>query len=1240
MLFALCNMLKRRRSEIIVSILLLGVLLASNFFWKGTATEQDYAEGLERNLAKVIREFDEDYIQILMNNRPDSQISFLSLNADYKHSFYLFTTGGELVYWSDITMIPAFDEVLTSKKYQLLETRKGVYFSKLRKLSRNGQQFWVVQVFPVIDKVQVQNEYLSAGVSDRLFGNDRFSLSDVPQDGYLDLYHVNDHLFSVFFRVGYEPAGQAGNTTLLVFFFSLLGLVFILGGNLIKTLWSKGKRISAILYTFLILGSVRALMISFSFPRDFFDSVLFSPSQYASSWINPSLGDLFMNMVCLAGVMMMVFAHMGSKRVLVRFRKIRQKHKEVLWLLLVYILSTLLLVFFFGVYVDVVRNSQWNLNIKVLPNFNGLKVVSLLVIFLAGMLYFLATIIMVNMALYRSKVPKKRAMNLLLLVSMPVAAYLFFIDKAFLVAFLSHFLLLAVIVGMELYKNVFQIGLDTFLTFFFGCFIGAVIIGAASYHHTRLESVQQKRKFADYIMIEDDVMGNYLLGEVVESIREDLFIINRMADPLLGKEPVERKIKKIYLTNYLENFTTTVRVFNRSGESQTQRESSLSLNEYRNMYMNSDYATPVRHLYYIKGTQSGAPNKFVAFISMYRDTNFIGTIMLELTQQRIMANSVFPKLLVDVNYAPGMETPWLDYAVFDEGVLQYSSGVFNYRVAQTDNLLADPRLFKTGIIFKGYHHVAIRGEDYVLIVSSPEYLPQYMYADVALFFVVFLLLTLISVFLYTLFFGLERLKFNYATKLQFYLNFAFFFPMLVISIIAVGFLSRSYIEDLHRQYFDKASLIRDNLAKSIDHTEGSLDREAIVDEIYSLAAATNTDVNMYLPNGRLIASNQPRIFEKLILSDYINPRAYQAILEAQNNQLLIQERVGKLNYKTVYLALRDGETQQIQGIIAIPFFESEEELNVLIADVISNILIIFMVMFIVFLTISYFISKHLTYPFKLLTQKLKLTNLESNEYMHWPAKDEIGLLVNEYNNMLSKLEASKKVLASKEKESAWREMAKQVAHEIKNPLTPMKLTLQHLLRLQGEGRIDDPEKLKKPVNTLIHQVDVLSDIATSFSTFAKMPLPENEVMDFRKLVLEAVELYANREDIQFLFTDATGGSDPLTIMGDPKLFGRVISNLIINGIQAVEKGSVPQIHVQLSKGDTDVLVEISDNGKGVPEDLKDKIFMPNFSTKSEGSGLGLAIAKRGVETAGGRIWFRSQEGVGSTFYLAFPLIAH
>ncbi|MEX2568731.1 MAG: ATP-binding protein [Cyclobacteriaceae bacterium] len=1234
-------MLKKRRVILILSIVFLGLLLSLNLLLDKTSIDvEDHRDRLIEHLSQVEKGFDADYIKVLMDNKADRQVTFQSLNTITQYPFYLFSSDGKLVYWSDITMVPEFSDFIITRKFQLFENNKGIYFGKIRKINRNKKGYWMLHVFPLYDKVEIQNDYLDAGPNPSVFGNAQFELASEPETGYLDLYLDGDYLFSVLFGVGYDSPGHSTNRALLVFFFSLLILVLIIGGDFVYTIWNKGRHVLAIFYTALILGSIRILMLVFHFPRDFFQAPLFDPNQYASSFINPSLGDLLLNVICYLAVFIMFIAILSRKRFLIKFIKFRKKYP--FWILLVaaYSLATFLMGLFFGLFTNIVENAQWTLNIESIPDFDYFKAISLIVVFLGGAGYLLFSIIGLNMVLYKNPNNKTFPIKVLILFSAPLIVLFSFWDLTYLIAFLSHLILLVSIISFQLYYNLFKLGFNTFLTFFFACLVGAVITGSASYHHTRDSEIRSKEKFANYLLVENDLMTEFLLNDIISKIKEDIFIRNRIADPLFSKEPIERKVKRIYLNNHFDQFSQKVLIYNKSGQAFSNRDQSMSLDEYKEEYMNSDYATGIYNLYYMNSKETGEGNRFVVFIEIYKEDFFLGTIVIELNQQRTQAGSLFPKLLLDNKYAYDVNEDNFDYAIYREGILDYSSGVFNYRGTTMEDILEKDVLYSKGFLHEGYHHFGVKNEENIMVISSVQYPINYILADIAFYFVSFLILTLITISTFLLIFGMNQLRFNYATKLQLYLNFAFFFPMLIISIISVGFLSHTYTQDLHRQYYQKATIIRDNLSRELGFNLFSgLNKDEIYNEVFDLSRAAGTDINIYLPSGLLMATNQPTIFDKKILTHYLHPHAYGTIVESKENRLLQLEEVGRLTYKTAYLALRERDNQKLHAIIALPFFQSEEELNELIAEVFSNILIIFVVMFIIFLVISYFVSKHLTHPFKLLTQKLKDTNLENNEYMNWPGRDEIGLLVNEYNNMLFKLEASKKVLASNEKESAWREMAKQVAHEIKNPLTPMKLTLQHLLRLREAGKLQHGEELEKPILSIIQQVDTLSDIATSFSTFAKMPLPKNEEMDFRRTVTETVSFFCNREDAEINLEDRTPPNHPILILGDEKLFGRVISNLIINGIQAVEKDSWPIIQLNLYfDGGGKVILEIRDNGKGIEEELRDKVFMPNFSTKSEGSGLGLAIAKRGVETTGGKIWFLTKPGEGTSFFLSFPRV--
>jgi nitrogen fixation/metabolism regulation signal transduction histidine kinase len=279
--------------------------------------------------------------------------------------------------------------------------------------------------------------------------------------------------------------------------------------------------------------------------------------------------------------------------------------------------------------------------------------------------------------------------------------------------------------------------------------------------------------------------------------------------------------------------------------------------------------------------------------------------------------------------------------------------------------------------------------------------------------------------------------------------------------------------------------------------------------------------------------------------------------------------------------------------------------------------------------LAYTATKILTQPLVLLKNKLAKVNLsEGNEPLNWPVEDEIGLLISEYNQMLLKLEKSKLALAKTEKESAWREMAQQVAHEIKNPLTPMKLSLQHLLmRLEGEDNKNTQAEEK--IRSILSQVDNLSDIATSFSSFAKMPIPDNDRTNISEILNKVVSLFkADNNDLKLKMPN-----QEVYALVDKKIVERIFNNMLINALQSAKAEEPLSIEVELVVSKNKVIVSFKDNGVGIPNDLLHKVFLPNFTTKEEGSGIGLAIAKRGIEYAGGKIWVESEEGMGTTFFI-------
>ncbi|MEZ4900403.1 MAG: HAMP domain-containing sensor histidine kinase [Spirosomataceae bacterium] len=411
------------------------------------------------------------------------------------------------------------------------------------------------------------------------------------------------------------------------------------------------------------------------------------------------------------------------------------------------------------------------------------------------------------------------------------------------------------------------------------------------------------------------------------------------------------------------------------------------------------------------------------------------------------------------------------------------------------------------------------------------------------------------------------------------------------------------------------------------------------DELKKIARDANVDINFFTNDGHLYTTTKPLIYESKLLSKWLNPDAYIHLLQDRENEVLLSESLGNKQYRTAYVTVRSSNNSKPLGVLSIPHFDAQPELDRQIIEVIATILSVFAIVFLVFLVLSYWASNLLTIPLRIMTKKFRRMNLDQlNEPVDWKSDDEIGSLVKSYNEMLTKLGESREELAKNEKQTAWREMAKQVAHEIKNPLTPMKLTIQQLQRTMLRDlppNMPQSERIRRTFESLIDQIDNISDIATSFSDFAKMPLPKNELFEISSVLTKAAHLYADdpnitlRRDIQ---------ARNVNVVGDRQMIGRIITNLIINGIQSVPEGRRPlkylyacvQMRVMF-------ILKYKTMAMGFLNPYAPKFFFPIFSTKQDGSGLGLAIAKRGVEHAGGNIWFETEEGQGTTFYLSLPL---
>lgn len=473
---------------------------------------------------------------------------------------------------------------------------------------------------------------------------------------------------------------------------------------------------------------------------------------------------------------------------------------------------------------------------------------------------------------------------------------------------------------------------------------------------------------------------------------------------------------------------------------------------------------------------------------------------------------------------------------------------------------------------------------------------------------------------------------TYALQLQLLLNSAVFFPSVLISA--------GLLLGIRSVYDDRQQALAGQMARTIAvnvqpyqeaYLAGRVNLAYLTDVLRRSAPPDGHGLAVYANRGLLETAAHSVSPPAAAAPPYVNPQAFTRITQQEGQPVILDERSGSRSHRVTYILLRSSEGRRI-GILRLSFRSSPHVTNPSYMQIVSTVLSVVAALFLVFLLVSHLASTAMTRPLRFLTRRLRKTGLDQlNEPLSWKTDDEMGQLAGEYNRMLTKLEERKQAFSQSEKQAAWEEMANQVAHEIKNPLTPMKLSLQQLQRTMSADTPAAKRMMQRTINSLLVQIDDLSDIAASFADFAKMPLPKNEVFEITNVLNRAADRYADDQKIT-LERDIV--DHPVQVIGDRQLIGRIVTNLIINGIQSVPPGRKPLIRLRLSVNRGTVNLEVSDNGTGIPEAIRNKVFLPHFSTKRGGAGLGLAIAKRGVEHAGGTIWFETEEDVGTTFYIS------
>lgn len=491
-------------------------------------------------------------------------------------------------------------------------------------------------------------------------------------------------------------------------------------------------------------------------------------------------------------------------------------------------------------------------------------------------------------------------------------------------------------------------------------------------------------------------------------------------------------------------------------------------------------------------------------------------------------------------------------------------------------------------------------------------------------------------------FLIRNLNFTIRSKINLTILITVFASLLAVGVITLSFLNNKYKESQRRNLQNLLLYYTQNInhfseEKQVDFSGAAAGTfSGYSDLSYKLnvlAEDRGADINLYNASGKLIATSQLELARKGLLSRYMQPQAFRTLRHGDQAELLVKERRGDLSYQSIYAPLRD-KNDRIYAYVNLPYYASQDELNDEISNVLVSLINVYALIFFLSGICAILISNSIVRSFRLLISQFRNIRLRHNEYIAWPYKDEIGILVKEYNEMIRKVEAMASKLARTERESAWREIARQVAHEIKNPLTPMKLNIQYLQNAIRSGRNDINALASRVSDTLIEQIENLNLIASEFSNFAKMPDANPEMLNVGQSLQSLTALFQKDNTVNVVLEP---GEADLYVYIDKSYFIRIFTNLIQNAIQAIDAEQEGQVAVSYEQKEDEVVIEVRDNGSGFSEDIQEKLFMPYFTTKSSGTGLGLSMTRSMVEYANGTIWFRTVLNEGSSFYVQLPL---
>lgn len=1038
----------------------------------------------------------------------------------------------------------------------------------------------------------------------------------------------NEYLFSLEFNPDNDSISFSSYVAAVLNLFAFF-LVVIFLKNRFKELETKlGKNYSILSFVAVVI-LLRYISIRFSFPEGFYSFDLFSPKIFAdaaSVWLT-SLGDLLINIVLLFYITYYIFSQFDFE---VLLEKIKKWHKPtiVFFAFLGYFWFSWLITKLFS---GIILNSNIPFGINNLFSLNQYSYVGIIIFGLLLFVYFLFADKMVSV-LKQLKLTTQQYVFIFILATAIHIFVSYLIGTLDPIIVLWPFILVLSIALIKKTQPSYPFSGIVFLVFLFSLYAVHVLVT-----HTGTKEKESRKIYAEKLAAEQDPVAELLFQDVEKKLETDSILVNFVNGTNKQPSEFEKRIKQQYFSGFWEKYDVRVALFDSMCVPVIKSQNAVFDNTFYFDQLIANGGRQTSEHFYFLDNKSGKVS-YLAKLPLYKDIKTrskYGVLYVELDAKFISDEIGFPELLLDRSIGLSQELTNYSYAKYKNGQLTNQYGKFPYNLTATD-------FEKSGNEFSfvntdGFNHLLYRADPQTLIVLSNR--NDGLVGQVTTFsylFSFFSLLLLSILFFRQVSSGRLLENFSFKYRIQVLLVFIVLSSLALFGGGTIYYIKQQFETKNKESISEKIhSVLIDTEDKLVSETALTPSLSEYISFVLKKSSSVFfTDINLYDTHGNLYSSSSSKVFDEGLTSKKMNPEAYLQMSVLGKTEYVHDERIGKLEYLSAYIPFKNKDGKLL-AYLNLPYFAKQSELEKEISGFLVALINIYVLLFVLSIITAIFISNYVTKPLKLIQDKLSNIRLgKTNEPIEWKENDEIGNLVSEYNRMISELSKSAELLAKSERESAWREMAKQVAHEIKNPLTPMKLSVQHLQRTYKDHAPDMDEKMERLTKTIVEQIDTLSSIATEFSNFAKMPKANLESVNLSQTIVNSVDLYKNSAETEIVFEDKT--TEQPIVLADKDQLLRVFNNLIKNATQAIPEDRKGKVHIQLTKEDHRFLVSIHDNGNGISDDVLEKIFMPNFTTKTGGMGLGLAMVKNIIETINGRIWFETKTNTGTTFYVSLP----